>query len=74
MLPNTPFNEEEMINFTGESGPNTVVEYTISPALIKIPVEGCPTFVFKARVKTTQAFQQSMCPEATIHADDEYGL
>lgn len=47
-----------MISFTGESGPNTVVEYTIFPALIKLPPNGRPTFVFKARVKTTQAFQQ----------------
>lgn len=63
MPPGTPFNEEEMISFTGESGPDTLVDYTISPALIKISAEGSQTCLFKARVKTFQASRPSISPE-----------
>lgn len=71
-LRNTSFEEDKMLSFTGQTGPNTVVEYTLSPALFKHTPEGPPELVVKGRVKTIQAFQVLILPEAPVARESEW--
>ncbi|KAJ5099053.1 hypothetical protein N7532_006054 [Penicillium argentinense] len=73
-FPNTRFVGDQMVSSTGDYGASTLVEYTLAPALFKIPsgsAGGSTTLVVKAIVKTCPAFQGMILNGAGASGDDE---